>query len=109
MVQTDDLPAGFQPYAPLTGPLNAQGAQALAIDLSQLGSEAKWVRTWVSPAPRDEVIELALDAGTHDDAQAAVTSVAAGLAKHGAVRQTVAGPARFDAYSSRPGSGPRRT
>ncbi len=99
MVQTGDLPAGFQPYAPLTGPLNAQRAQVLAIDLSQLGSEAKWVRTWVSPAPHDEVIELAFDAGTHDNAQAAVTSVASGLAKQGAVRQTVAGPARFDAYS----------
>ena len=56
------------------------------------------VRTWVSRAAQDEVIELAFDAGTHDDAQAAVTSVASGLAKQGAARQTVAGPARFDAY-----------
>ena len=98
MVQTGDLPTGFQPYAPLTGPLNAQRAQVLAIDLSQLGSDAKWVRTWVSPAPHDEVIELAFDAGTHDDAQAAVTSVASGLLKQGAARQTVAGPAYFDAF-----------
>ena len=98
MVQTDDLPTGFQPYTPLTGPLNAQRAQPLAIDLSQFGSEAKWVRTWVSPAPQDEVIELAFDTGTHDDAQAAVTSVASGLLKQRAARQTVAGPARFDAF-----------
>ena len=91
MVQTDDLPTGFQPYTPLTGPLNAQRAQPLAIDLSQFGSEAKWVRTWVSPALQDEVIELAFDTGTHDDAQAAVTSVASGLLKQRAARQTVAG------------------
>ena len=43
MVQTDDLPAGFQPYVPLTGPLNAERAQVLAVDISQLGAEAKWV------------------------------------------------------------------
>ena len=60
MVQTDDLPAGFQPYVPLTGPLNAERAQVLAVDISQLGAEAKWVRTWLSPTLRDEVIELAL-------------------------------------------------
>ena len=98
MVQTDDLPAGFQPYAPLTGPLNAERAQVLAVDISQLGAEAKWVRTWLSPTLRDEVIELAVDAGNRDEAQAAVTSASAGLLKQGAARQMVPGPARLAAF-----------
>ena len=98
MVQTADLQP-LQPYAPLTGPLDAKRAQVLAIDISPLGSEDKWVRTWLSPRPQDEVIELAFDAGNRGGAQAAVTSAAAGLLKQGTARQTVAGPVRFDAFS----------
>ena len=71
----------------------------LAIDISPLGSEDKWVRTWLSPRPQDEVIELAFDVGNRGSAQAAVTSAAAGLLKQGTARQTVAGPVRFDAFS----------
>ncbi len=69
MVQTADLPAGFQPYAPLTGPMNAERAQLLGIDMSQLGSQEEWVRTWASRTG-EEVIETAADAGTRDAAQA---------------------------------------
>jgi hypothetical protein len=29
MLQNGDLPAGFQPYSPLTGPMNAKRAQVL--------------------------------------------------------------------------------
>src|SRR5579859_667703 len=55
MLDTGDLPAGFQPYASLTGPLDGNRAQALGVDPSQLGSHEALVRAWVSPG-RAEVV-----------------------------------------------------
>jgi hypothetical protein len=100
MLQNGDLPAGFQPYAPLTGPMNAKRAQVLGIDMSQLGGHEEWVRTWTSQGIGDEVIETAADAGTSDAAQAGVAASAPDLLKQGLVKQPIAGPVRFVAYSS---------
>ncbi len=97
MVQTADLPAGFQPYAPLTGPMNAKRAQLLGIDISRLGSQEEWVRTWASRTG-EEVIETAADAGTREAAQAGIAASTPGLLKQGLVEQPIAGPVRFEAF-----------
>lgn len=93
MLSNGDLPNGFQPYAPLTGPVNAQRAQTLGIDLSTLGPEHLQVRTWISPH-HAEVVEIGVDAGTHQAAQAGVAAAASTLLKQGAVRQHATGSAR---------------
>jgi hypothetical protein len=97
MLHDSDLPAGFQPYAPLTGPLDAARAQALGIDPSKLGPQSGQVRTWIAPH-QAEVVEIAVDGGTHHAAQAAVTSVGAALLKQGFARQFVAGPMPLAAF-----------
>ena len=101
MVQTADLPAGFRPYAPATGQMNAQRAQLLHFNLDALNLHEGWARTWLSPPPPDEVVELAIDAGTRDSAQAAAAAAAANLTRQGAARQPIAGPVRFAAFSGR--------
>jgi hypothetical protein len=97
MLHDSDLPAGFQPYAPLTGPLDAARAQVLGIDPSKLGPQDGQVRTWIAPH-QAEVVEIAVDGGTHDAAQAAVTPVGAALLKQGFARQSVAGPVPSAAF-----------
>ena len=100
MLDTGDLPAGFQPDASMTGPLDGKRAQALGIDASQFGAHDALVRAWFSPHPTEEVMETGLDAWTHSDAQAGVTSAASRVLRQGAVRQTLPGPARLDAYGA---------
>ncbi len=100
MLHDGDLPTGFQPYEPLTGPLDGQRAQALGIDLSQFGPQSGWVRDWVSPHTGDEVIETGIDAGTRDAAEANLAATASALLKQGLVRQTAGGQVRFDAFSA---------
>jgi hypothetical protein len=96
MLDTGDLPAGFRPDGSLTGPLNAQRAREQGLNPSQIGSRAAWVRTWLAPQVAD-VVEIGIDAGTHDDAQAQVADVAR-LAPRGTARLTIAGPVRLDAF-----------
>ena len=104
MLDTGDLPAGFQPDASLTGPLDGERAQALGIDPSQLGSRDALVRAWLSPGRTEEVVETGVDTWTRDDARAGVAASASDLLKQGAVRQPLPGPARLDAYGGvRPG------
>jgi hypothetical protein len=67
--------------------------------MSQLGGHEEWVRTWTSQGIGDEVIETAADAGTSDAAQAGVAASAPDLLKQGLVKQPIAGPVRFAAYS----------
>jgi hypothetical protein len=92
MLDTGDLPAGFQPYASLTGPLDGKRAQALGLDPSQFGSHEALVRAWLSPQGTEEVIETGVDAWTHDNAQADVASETPDLLRQGLVRQPL--PAR---------------
>lgn len=100
MLKDDNLPAGFQPYAPLTGPLDAKRAQLLGLNLSQLGIQTGWLRYWVSPPTGDQVMELAFDAGTRSDAQAAETRTVSSLRKQGLTRHPIAGPAHFTGFST---------
>jgi hypothetical protein len=100
MLDTGDLPAGFQPYASLTGPLDGKRAQVLGIDPNQFGSHDALVRAWLSPH-RAEVVETGVDAWNRDDAQAGAASSASGLLRQGAVRQPLPGPARLAAYGAR--------
>lgn len=99
MLHDSDLPAGFQPYAPLTGPLDAARAQTLGIDLSKLGPQDGQVRAWIAPH-QAEVIEIADDAGTHANAQAAVTSDDSSLLEQGYARQSIAGPVPLAAFGT---------
>jgi len=72
MLETADLPAGFRPYLPMTGPLNAQRGRQLGGDVGQvLALLHGWVRYWFSPQTGVQVIELAYDAGTSESARAA--------------------------------------
>ena len=100
MLDTGDLPAGFQPDASLTGPLDGERAQALGIDPSQLGSHDALVRAWLSPGRTEEVVETGADTWTGDDARAGVAASASDLLKQGAVRQPLPGPARLDVYGA---------
>jgi hypothetical protein len=100
MLKDDNLPAGFQPYAPLTGPLDGKRAQLLGLNLSQLGIQNGWLRYWVSPRTGDQVMELAFDAGTRSDAQAAEARTVSSLRKQGLARHPIAGPAHFTGFSA---------
>src|SRR5579859_563488 len=62
MLDTGDLPAGFQPDAPMTGPLDGQRARELGWNPGDSGSLGAWVRTWHAP-DGSEVVETAVDAG----------------------------------------------
>jgi hypothetical protein len=72
MLETADLPAGFRPYLPMTGPLNAQRGRQLGGVVGQvLALLHGWVRWWVSPQTGVQVIEEAYDTGTSESARAA--------------------------------------
>ncbi|MGH3175563.1 MAG: hypothetical protein ACRDPF_17075, partial [Streptosporangiaceae bacterium] len=94
MLDTGDLPAGFTPDASLTGPLTGQRAHDLGLNPGQTWSPGTWVRTWRA-ADGSEVVEIAVDAGTGDQARAGAASGVSVLQKQGATRQPVAG---FDVY-----------
>ena len=98
MLDTGDLPAGFQPNASMTGPLDGKRAQALGIDPSQFGSHEALVRTWLSPQRTEEVVETGVDAWTHANALADIAAGTPDLVKQGLVRQPLPGPAHLDAY-----------
>ncbi|HEV2254349.1 MAG TPA: hypothetical protein VGS06_14240 [Streptosporangiaceae bacterium] len=99
MLHDSDLPAGFQPYAPLTGPLDAARAQKLGIDASKLGVREWQVRTWIAPH-QATVIEIAADGGTHDAAQAAVAAAGTALLEQRYARQSIAGPVPLAAFGT---------
>jgi hypothetical protein len=96
MLATGDLPAGFQPYPGMTGPLDGKRAQALGIDPSQFGAHDALVRAWLSH--QAAVVETGVDAWNRGDAQSEVASSTSDLLRQGAVRQPLPGPARLDAY-----------
>lgn len=89
MLETSDLPPGFQPYAPMTGPLTAQRAAQLGgTTLSQAaGLLHGWVRYWVSGMTQQQVIEYAFDAGTGGGASDASNGFASSLSARGLPRQ----------------------
>lgn len=100
MLETSDLPPGFQPYQPMTGPLNAQRAGQLggALFAQGAGLLHGWVRYWVSGITGQQVIELAVDAGNSGGASEASTGFASSVSARGAARQQLT--ADLAGYSS---------
>ena len=98
VLDTGDVPAGFQPNASLTGPLDGARAQALGIDPGQLGARRGAGGSWLSPSRTVEVVETGIDSWTGESARADVTATVAGLVNRRAVRQALPVPARLDAY-----------
>lgn len=87
-----DLPAGFRPYAPLTGRLDAKRGRALGIDISQLGPYThEWVRVWVSASTRTVVQNTVSDMGLRENAKKAAASFDSTALRKGAVREAFAG------------------
>jgi hypothetical protein len=90
-----DLPAGFQPYAPLTGPLDAKRSRAALVHTGQYGLEHGWVRGWLSASTGQQVIEAVVDDGTRETARADTASVDSSMLKNGWVREPIVGPAHL--------------
>lgn len=74
MLGAADLPAGFRPYAPLTGPLDGARAKALVASAGQgmVSLIHAYVRDWVSPSTGWAVLELIVDEGTRTTATGSV-------------------------------------
>lgn len=102
MLTDGDLPPGFRPYAPLTGPLNAQRGKLLGIsasNVSKIDSLGQgWVRDWISTRTGEAAYELAFDVGTRENAQSEVASFDATVLKGGFVKEPVPGPMHFAAF-----------
>jgi hypothetical protein len=100
MLETSDLPAGFQPYEPMTGPLNAERAGQLggALFSQAAGLLHGWVRYWVSGITSQQVIELAFDVGKSEGASEASAAFASSVSARGATRQQLT--AQLAGYSA---------
>ena len=102
MLADGDLPPGFRPYAPLSGPLNAQRGKLLGIsasNVSRLDSLGQnWVRGWISARTGEAAGELAFDAGTREDAQSAAASFGTGALKSGGVKEPLPGSMHFTGF-----------
>jgi hypothetical protein len=98
MLRDADLPAGFRPYAPWTGLLDARRAKMLGIDVSQFGSQDGWVRDWL--APGEGVLEIVVDDGTRDRARADITSFSAAALKKGLIKESISGPSLFTVFKA---------
>ena len=96
MLAGSDLPAGFRPRAPMTGPLNDERGRLLGIDakgVAVLNSPVpSWVRTWVRTENGETVFELAENTGNQENAQAAVTSYDEGRRGSGWIEMPLPGP-----------------
>jgi hypothetical protein len=87
-----DLPPGFLPYAPLTGPLDAKRSQALGIDISQLGPQVHaWIRDWWSASTRTEIRNIVVDLGLRENAKTAAASFDSTALSKGGVQEPLAG------------------
>ena len=93
-----DLPAGFQPYTPLTGPLDAKRGQVVAIVANQYDLEHGWVRDWRSASTGQQVIEVVIDEGTREAAKADTASFDSAMLKSGRVREPISGPAHLVSF-----------
>jgi hypothetical protein len=100
MLRDADLPAGFQPYAPLTGQLDARRAKLLGTDISLLGSQAGWARDWISALTGEAVLEIVVDDGTREMAQTSIKSFSSIALKKGLTKEHIAGPGHFTAFKA---------
>jgi hypothetical protein len=95
-----NLPAGFQPYAPLTGPLDAKRGRVVAMIANRYDLKHGWVRDWRSASTGQQVIEVVIDEGTRATAQADVASFDSTMLKGGRVRQPIVGPAHLVSFKA---------
>jgi hypothetical protein len=89
MLETSDLPPDFQPYEPMTGPMNAQRAEQLGgAPFAQVaGLLHGWVGYWVSGMTGQQVIEYVLDMGTSEGAREFSAGFASSMSARGVRRQ----------------------
>ncbi|HXC81333.1 MAG TPA: hypothetical protein VNV62_05705 [Trebonia sp.] len=89
MLDTADLPTGFRPYAPLTGPLDAARARELMKSAVQSAASLVhgYVRDWISAQNGWGVLELVLDSSTRSGASEAVTAFDSSMQAQAAAEQ----------------------
>jgi len=92
MLGTADLPPGFRPYAPLTGPLTSRRAKLLGGVNGRFAALLHgWVRGWVSASAAEGVQEEAFDVGTGGIARSAITGFDSSVSARGWSRWHSAG------------------
>jgi len=81
-----DLPTGYERYAPLTGPLDAERLRAFGADPSQFVQPGAigFVRTWMSSSTGQVVMAWVQDFGRRSNAESAVRGFLEGGIKRGA-------------------------
>lgn len=90
MLETADLPAGFRPDPPMTGPLNAHRARLLGSDNAQfVALLGGWIRYWVSPQTGVQVMEGAYDLGTSEKARAFMHAIDVSAAARGLTKRHI--------------------
>jgi hypothetical protein len=90
MLETADLPTGFRPYLPMTGPLNSRRARLLGGGIAQVADLLHgWVRYWVSPQTGMQAVEEAYGVGTGEAARAAIQGFDSSVSARGLTEQPV--------------------
>ena len=98
LLRSADLPAGFQLYAPLNGPLDAKRARALGWDISDLGPLVHtWVRDWRSANTGTGVLNMVFDMGLRERARNYTASFDTEAPRQGFIREPLAGK-RFTSF-----------
>ena len=99
MLDTADLPPGFRPYAPLTGPLTGRRAKLLGGVNGRFAALLhSWVRDWISVQTGEEVREEIFDAGTSGNARAAIPAFDSSVSARGLTERHIA--AHLDGFRS---------
>jgi hypothetical protein len=99
MLDTADLPPGFRPYAPWTGPLTARRAKLIGGVNGRFAALLHgWVRDWVWAQAGEEVLEEAFDAGTGGNARSAIASFDSSVSARGLTERHIA--AHLDGFRS---------
>jgi len=99
MLETADLPPGFRPYAPLTGPLDGRRAKQLGGVNGRFAAVLHgWVRDWISVRAGEEVREEAFDVGTGGNARSAMTGFDSSVSARGRTERHLA--AHLDGFRS---------
>jgi hypothetical protein len=92
MLDTANLPAGFQPYAPLTGPLDAARAKVVMESAAQgaVSLVHAYVRDWISASTGWGILEVAFDVGTKATASQSVPAFYSTMQAKGAAEERLA-------------------
>jgi hypothetical protein len=91
MLDTADLPPGFRPYAPLTGPLTSKRAELLGGANGRFATLLHgWVRVWVSAQAGEQVYEEIFDAGTGGHARSEIAGFDSSVSARGLTERHIA-------------------